>query len=141
MKGFKRLLKRKKNIEIKCKQLSHSICQKHYIHAWVIFYYISKARRNQKANNFYKQILKRLYLQKWLKYIEGEKSKMNVAIDWHEWKFAEHVFKKWLSYTRQMLLIVEMRSKQATSHYEWLVIHCFRSCSFKIENVESNQTS
>lgn len=119
MESFKRLLQRKRDNIKKCEELRRSLYKKTYFQAWFSLYRIIKARRNQKADELYEKILKRQSLQVWQEYVYEERSKLNVAIDYHEFKLSEIMFRQWWSYTKRMQMIQETKMKQAKSHHEW----------------------
>ncbi|KNC33839.1 hypothetical protein FF38_08988 [Lucilia cuprina] len=119
MESFKRLLQRKRDNLKKCEELRRSLYKKTYFQAWFSLYRILKARRNQKADELYEKILKRQYLQIWLQYVYEERSKFNVAVDYHEFKLSESMFRQWWTYTKRMQMVEETKMKQAVSHHEW----------------------
>lgn len=119
MEGFKRLIQRKRDNIRKCEDLRHSLYKRTYFQAWFSIYRILKARRCQKADDFYEQLLKRKYLHFWQFYAEQERSKYHVAVDYHELKLTESMFGKWFAYTKRMKMIEETKMRQATMHHEW----------------------
>lgn len=119
MEGFRRLLQRKKDNLRKCEELRRSLYKRTYFQAWFSIYRILKARRVQKADELYDRILKRKYIHLWQYYSEQERSKYNVAVDYHELKLSETTFSKWLGYSKRMKMIEETKMKQATLHHEW----------------------
>lgn len=125
MESFKRLLQRKRDNIKKCEQLRCSLYKKTYFQAWFSLYRILKARRNQKADELYAKILKRQTLQVWQLYVYEERSKLNVAIDYHEFKLTEFMFHQWWSYSKHQQMIQETKMKQAKSHHEWWVYNKF----------------
>ncbi|XP_061391261.1 calponin homology domain-containing protein DDB_G0272472 [Musca vetustissima] len=119
MEGFKRLLQRKRDNLRRCEELRQSLYKRSYFQAWFSIYRISKARRCQKADDFYEHLLKRKYLHLWQFYAEQERSKYHVAVDYHELKLTESMFGKWFAYSKRMKMIEETKMKQATMHHEW----------------------
>lgn len=119
MKGFKRLLQRKRDNLKKCEDLRKSLYKKTYFQAWFSLYRILKARRYKKADEFYENILKRKYIKIWLQYVYEERSKFNVAVDYNEFKLSEIMFRQWWAYTKRMQMIEDTKIKQAISHHEW----------------------
>ncbi|KAL9893597.1 uncharacterized protein ACN2A1_008641 [Glossina fuscipes fuscipes] len=130
MEGFKRLLERRREKFRKYQELRLKLNKKRYLQAWFTVYCIAKARRDKKADDFYECILKRRIMNWWCCYVEMERSKVNVAVDWYDFKLVEGVFRKWWAHAKRMRIIEESKMKQACSHHEWQlkwkVLDCWR---------------
>lgn len=46
-------------------------------------------------------------------------SKLLVAIDWHDMRLTERMFRRWDNYTRHQRCIEEVKMRQAEAHYNW----------------------
>uniref|UniRef100_A0A1B0FR82 Sfi1 spindle body domain-containing protein n=2 Tax=Glossina morsitans morsitans TaxID=37546 RepID=A0A1B0FR82_GLOMM len=130
MEGFKRLLERRREKFRKYQELRLKLSKKRYLQAWFTVYCIAKARRDKKADDFYERILKRRIINWWCCYVEMERSKVNVAVDWYDFKLVEGVFRKWWAHAKRMRIIEESKMKQASSHHDWQlkwkVLDCWR---------------
>uniref|UniRef100_A0A1A9ZZP6 Sfi1 spindle body domain-containing protein n=1 Tax=Glossina pallidipes TaxID=7398 RepID=A0A1A9ZZP6_GLOPL len=130
MEGFKRLLELRREKFRKYQELRLKLSKKRYLQAWFTVYCIAKARRDKKADDFYERILKRRIVNWWCCYVEMEHSKVNVAVDWYDFKLVEGVFRKWWAHAKRMRIIEESKMKQASSHHEWQlkwkVLDCWR---------------
>uniref|UniRef100_A0A1A9UZT4 Sfi1 spindle body domain-containing protein n=1 Tax=Glossina austeni TaxID=7395 RepID=A0A1A9UZT4_GLOAU len=130
MEGFKRLLECRREKFRKYQELRLKLSKKRYLQAWFTVYCIAKARRDKKADDFYECILKRRIINCWCCYVEMERSKVNVAVDWYDFKLVEGVFRQWWAHAKRMRIIEESKMKQASSHHEWQlkwkVLDCWR---------------
>lgn len=72
-----------------------------------------------KAEICWHNILKRRALYAWILYVQNEKSKMLVAIDWHALRSMEHWFARWHKYSTHCRMIEDSKTRQAISHHEW----------------------
>ncbi|XP_011190867.2 uncharacterized protein LOC105217523 [Zeugodacus cucurbitae] len=119
MEGFKRLIMRKRENKRKCEHFRRQIFKRTYFVNWRDYYLKVRTERQLLADDLYDKILKRNALCAWQLYVQQERCKYNVAVDWCDLKRTELTFKLWAQHSARMSAIEAAKMKQATSHHEW----------------------
>ncbi|XP_049302765.1 putative autophagy-related protein 11 [Bactrocera dorsalis] len=119
MEGFKRLIIRKRENKRKCEHFRRQIFKRTYFVNWRDYYIKLRNEKQLMADDLYDKIIKRKTLCAWQLYVQQERSKFNVAVDWCDLKRTEITFKLWAQHSARMSAIAAAKMKQATSHHEW----------------------
>uniref|UniRef100_A0A034VNW2 Coiled-coil domain-containing protein KIAA1407 n=1 Tax=Bactrocera dorsalis TaxID=27457 RepID=A0A034VNW2_BACDO len=119
MEGFKRLIIRKRENKRKCEHFRRQIFKRTYFVNWRDYYIKLRNEKQLMADDLYDKIIKRKTLCAWQLYVQQERSKFNVAVDWCDLKRTEITFKLWAQHSARMSAIAGAKMKQATSHHEW----------------------
>ncbi|XP_070067776.1 golgin subfamily A member 6-like protein 26 isoform X2 [Drosophila takahashii] len=130
MEGFKRLLQRKRENLVKSEEFRCQLVKKNAFQSWHNYTAYKQREKMIRAERCWHTILKRRALSIWLVYVQNEKSKMLVAIDWHALHAMEHWFGRWHNYTTRCRMIEDTKTRQAISHHDWhlkwKVLDCWR---------------
>ncbi|XP_043662994.1 trichohyalin isoform X1 [Drosophila teissieri] len=130
MEGFKRLLERKRENLVKSEEFRCRLIAKNAFSSWHSYTIYRQREKIIKAETCWHNILKRRALYAWMVYVQNEKSKMLVAIDWHALRSMEHWFRRWNKYSTHCRMIEDTKTRQAISHHEWhlkwKVLDCWR---------------
>ncbi|KAH8351935.1 hypothetical protein KR084_000699 [Drosophila pseudotakahashii] len=130
MEGFKRLLQRKRENLVKSEEFRCQLVKKNAFQSWHNYTAYKQREKMIRAEQCWHNILKRRALSTWLVYVQNEKSKMLVAIDWHALHAMEHWFGRWHNYTTRCRMIEDTKTRQAISHHDWhlkwKVLDCWR---------------
>lgn len=119
MEGFKQMMMRKRENKRKCEHFRRQIFKRTYFVNWRDYYLKLRNEKQLLADDLYDKILKRKTLWAWQLYVQQERSKFNVAVDWCDLKRTEITFKLWAQYSARMSAIEAAKLKQSTSHHEW----------------------
>ncbi|KAH8283062.1 hypothetical protein KR054_011935 [Drosophila jambulina] len=130
MEGFKRLLQRKRDNLVKSEEFRRRMFTKNAFQSWRNYTAYKQREKLVKAQMCWHRIVKRRALYAWMLYAQNERSKMQVAIDWHALHAMEHWFGRWLKYTTHSRMIEDTKTRQALSHHDWhlkwKVLDCWR---------------
>ncbi|EDW54093.1 GM18173 [Drosophila sechellia] len=118
MEGFKRLLERKRENLVKSEEFRCRLITKNAFSSWHSYSTYRQREKIIKAEICWHNILKRHALYAWILYVQNEKSKMLVAIDWHALRSMEHWFARWHKYSTHCRMIEDSKTRQAISHHE-----------------------
>lgn len=121
MEGFKRLLQRKRENLVKSEEFRRQLYKKNAFHSWRNYTAYKQREKLMKAQRCWHRIVKRRALHAWMLYAQNERSKMQVAIDWHALHAMEYWFGRWLKYTTHSRMIEDTKTRQALSHHDWYV--------------------
>ncbi|XP_055375830.1 uncharacterized protein LOC129608371 [Condylostylus longicornis] len=116
---FKQIVSKKRNNYRKAEIFRRKNLKRKVFAAWIKFFVEIWENREKKADYMYQTILRRTHFGSWQIYLQNERSKYMVAIDWYDLKITENVFKIWLGVTKLMKIVEETKTKQAESHYQW----------------------
>lgn len=119
MEAFKRLLQRKRDNLVKCEEFRRRLYKRNFFNAWRSYTEYKQAQKRSRANLCYRRITKRRALRAWIIYVQEQRKKMQVAIDWHALHTLEHYFERWLNYATNCRLVEDTKMRQAISHHEW----------------------
>ncbi|XP_017075583.2 calponin homology domain-containing protein DDB_G0272472 isoform X2 [Drosophila eugracilis] len=130
MEGFKRLLHRKRENLVKSEEFRCQLFKKNAFNSWHSYTAYRQREKMIRAERCWHAILKRRALFTWIVYVQNEKSKMLVAIDWHALHAMEYWFRRWHKYSTCCRMIEDTKTRQAISHHEWhlkwKVLDCWR---------------
>ncbi|XP_016954917.1 uncharacterized abhydrolase domain-containing protein DDB_G0269086 [Drosophila biarmipes] len=130
MEGFKRLLQRKRENLVKSEEFRCQLIKKNAFRSWHSYAAYRQREKIIRAERCWHNILKRRAMHAWIVYVQNEKSKMMVAIDWHALHAMEHWFGRWHKYTARCKMIEDTKTRQAISHHDWhlkwKVLDCWR---------------
>ncbi|KAH8241568.1 hypothetical protein KR026_012559 [Drosophila bipectinata] len=130
MEAFKRLLQRKRENLVKSEEFRRRMYKQNSFQSWRNYTAYKQREKMLKAERCWHTILKRRALVAWILYVQNERSKMQVAIDWHALHCMEFWFGRWLKYTTHCRMIEDTKTRQAISHHEWhlkwKVLDCWR---------------
>ncbi|XP_055919539.1 uncharacterized protein LOC129951428 [Eupeodes corollae] len=119
MEGFKRLLQRKILNQKKSDTFRKQLLKKNTFKAWKNLYLTIVQRKNFMANELHDKIITRTVFHAWVRYLNEERSKFLVAVDWYELKLNQTIITQWLGFTKLQKMVEDVKMKQAELHYEW----------------------
>ncbi|KAH8298189.1 hypothetical protein KR018_010574 [Drosophila ironensis] len=130
MEAFKRLLQRKRENLVKSEEFRRRLYKQKAFQAWRDYTAYKQREKMYKAKRCWETIITRRALHIWVNYLHNERSKMQVAIDWHALHAMEFWFNRWYKYTAQCRMIEDTKMRQAIAHHEWhlkwKVLDCWR---------------
>ncbi|XP_030554781.1 trichohyalin [Drosophila novamexicana] len=119
MEGFKRLLQRKHDNLVKCEEFCRRLYKRKFFVEWQKYTAYRQREKRFRAELCYEKAVKRRAVNAWRLYMQEERNKMQVAIDWHALHAMEHWFGRWLNFTTGCRLVEDTKLRQAISHHEW----------------------
>ncbi|XP_055858956.1 putative protein tag-278 [Episyrphus balteatus] len=119
MEGFKRLLERKIINQKKSDTFRKQLLKRNTFRAWKNLYFIIVERKNYLADELHAKMVIRWAFQAWMNYLNEERSKYLIAIDWYELKLNQTIITQWLGYTKLQKMIEDVKMKQAELHHQW----------------------
>lgn len=122
MDRLKKVIARKRHLEIKVANLRKRIKIKSCFKAWTCYTRTAWALKYDKAQDYYELYLQRICMRVWRENLLMARGQLMVAVDWHEMKLNEKYFSAWLVRTREAKLAEETKLRHAEAHYKWHVL-------------------
>lgn len=122
MDRFKKLIHRKRTLELKVTNLRKRLKVKACFKAWFSYSRLVWQLKVDKAQDYYELYLQRICMRVWKENLLMARGQWLVAVDWHEMKLNEKFLSVWLAHTREAKLAEEMKLRHAEAHYKWHVL-------------------
>lgn len=119
MEKFKNMVRWKKRNKKLSNELRHRILYRNHFQRWRDYTIWIWGERKAKADALYNLNCKRMAWSKWQQIHLIMQGKKWLADDWFHMRLSEHVFRAWNCVTAKTRLVVEIKMKQAESHFNW----------------------
>lgn len=114
---FRNLVMWKKHNEKKSREFHRRLLCRQKFGKWHRYTVRVWQERKAKAVAFYHRHCITIAWKQWLQFYLVENSKKLLAADWYDLKLSERMFRDWVRVTAQRRLIVEIKMRKATAHY------------------------
>lgn len=122
MDRLKKMVNRKKTLELKVTNLRKRLKMKACFKAWVTYTRTVWTLKYDKAQDYYELYLQRICVRVWRQNLQMARGQWLVAVDWHEMKLNEQFFSTWLALAREAKLAEETKLRHAEAHHKWHVM-------------------